>query len=416
MKNYLCIRNEGVCDYQLFTLLGASTARGNDAKIGQFGSGAKHGALTLMRMGVTPVVFLGKDELSYYTEDTTISGNVRKRLGVAYKGKKELQSILLDFGGLDWQDPHMALREYVSNAIDSGDKWAVTLVDDAVGVDGETRVYVPLNANILEYYNNISRYFLQTCDMHTVNYFRNLGGEKARIYRKGVFVGTLNETSVYHYNLPNISVDESRNVKNFEAMRSAGYYFTGEMPVKDMVAALIHGSNETMECGSVFFRTMHGMDSVRQKDIRDSWPKEYVIGCGKDTEHLEQFARNKGLQIIQRSPGFYGYWKQFVPSLDNVTTGVVNGLITRELDGYVQKRVETVISFLTAFGLITIRPKIKCFSDSSTKCFTNEGTIYVNENCDYLTIVETIGHFTGQELGRLTWLKMFERWEHAKAR
>ena len=40
---FLMIANNGVAPVQSFTVLGVSTARGNSDKIGQFGSGAKHG-------------------------------------------------------------------------------------------------------------------------------------------------------------------------------------------------------------------------------------------------------------------------------------------------------------------------------------------------------------------------------------
>ena len=69
MTAYLKIENPGVPPAEAFTLLGASTKRGNDnaATIGKFGSGNKHGVAVLLRNKLPPTVFAGNLKMEFGT-------------------------------------------------------------------------------------------------------------------------------------------------------------------------------------------------------------------------------------------------------------------------------------------------------------------------------------------------------------
>ena len=49
MENYLIIRNKGIIVEEAITLLGASSKRDDDSKIGYFGSGLKYALACFLR-------------------------------------------------------------------------------------------------------------------------------------------------------------------------------------------------------------------------------------------------------------------------------------------------------------------------------------------------------------------------------
>ena len=76
---------------------------------------------------------------------------------------------VLDYGKQDWNEVALALREFVSNAIDRsirevGD-WSTVKIEIVNEVQvraksGYTSVFVPLNAEVLDFYNNLGKWFL----------------------------------------------------------------------------------------------------------------------------------------------------------------------------------------------------------------------------------------------------------------
>ena len=124
---FVCIQNPGVAPVEGFTLLGVSTTRdcGVEGTVGQFGSGNKHAINVLLRAGLKVFVYCGKTRLDFQTRDDEIDdGLVRKPVKrvVCKMGGTSTRTIdlgwVLDFGAIDWTDLGMALREFVSNAID----------------------------------------------------------------------------------------------------------------------------------------------------------------------------------------------------------------------------------------------------------------------------------------------------------
>lgn len=257
MTAYLKIENPGVCPAEGFTLLGASMKGDQSAPgtIGKFGSGNKHSTATLLRADVRPVIFCGQLKLEFFTREQPISDGITttiaKRLFVKYSGKEESgksrssnedMGFTLEYGRYDWTDLAMALREFTSNAIDMAIKWnahhnkevrhpwdgaTVTVVEEnqVRAKSGMTRVFVPLNNDVLNFYNNIGKWFLHFSEPHLLESCllpkrnRNFSDKNcAVIYRRGVLVREINGDvpSVFDYNLNNLAVDESRNVDDYK--------------------------------------------------------------------------------------------------------------------------------------------------------------------------------------------------------
>ncbi len=134
MPAYLKIENIGVCPPEGFTVLGVSLAdtSTNEGVIGHFGSGSKHGVAVLLRNDLAPIVFAGTLKLEFSTRPQVVSDSQASkefgRVVVKYGGTDSMTGanrsstedlgFVLDYGKQDWQEVALALREFVSNAID----------------------------------------------------------------------------------------------------------------------------------------------------------------------------------------------------------------------------------------------------------------------------------------------------------
>lgn len=255
---FLCIQNPGVSCVEGFTLLGVSTTRdcGVEGTIGQFGSGNKHAINVLLRAGLKVVVYCGKTRLDFQTWDDTIDdGLVRKPVKrvMCRMGGTSTRTInlgwVLDFGAIDWTELGMALREFISNAIDrtlreENGQFAPAMLDGRLSAtmvpdekikakDGYTRVYVEVNESVQRYVDELPKRFLHfsTDPSQVKKAFlpkadRNLNGKKtAVIYREGVYVREVTDyedASVFDYNFRagELAIDESRNSSDY-AIRAA---------------------------------------------------------------------------------------------------------------------------------------------------------------------------------------------------
>lgn len=217
---YILIENEGVCPVESFTLLGASTKRGSDA-IGQFGSGTKHGIITLLRMGIEFRIFLGEHELSVTTQVRKLKDKVYNE--VVIDGQP--LGWTTDFGGLDWTDETMAVREFICNAIDEvgWEKTNVASADEPEAIADKTRVYIKMTAKIGGYFTTLSEKFLHVTGKQDQSVIEKEKMSEVKFYRRGVLVGISHNIGKYDYNLY-FKLDESRNIVEGEASRTVVRY------------------------------------------------------------------------------------------------------------------------------------------------------------------------------------------------
>ncbi len=255
----LLIQNPGESPVEGFCLLGVSTTRGCgvDGVIGCFGSGAKFAINVLLRAGLKVIVYSGRTRMEFLTRDDQVNDGLTtktvQRVYVQFSGtstKKVDLGWVLDFGVIDWVKLGMAIREFVSNAIDrtvreeSGQfeaairegRLAVRKVPDTEvrAKSGYTRVFVTTNTEVDCYLDELPKRFLHFSDQPSdvkrqllPKAGRNLieGKHTAMIYREGVFVRELTQQSaesIYDYNFKGheIQIDESRNSSEY-AVRAA---------------------------------------------------------------------------------------------------------------------------------------------------------------------------------------------------
>lgn len=257
MPAFLKIENVGVCPPEAFTVLGVSLAdkSNHQAVIGQFGSGSKHSVAVLLRNELSPVVFSSTLRLEFSTRPQTVTDGLASkdfgRVVVKYGGTDPITGssrsstedlgFVLNYGDKDWTDISLALREFVSNAIDrsireKGD-WStvkIEVVDEAQvrAKSGTTRVFIPLTSKVFEFYENLGKWFLHFSEPESLNKnilpkkSRNLGDRRAAvIYRRGVRVREFESSdveSLFDYNLDELRIDESRKASDWDVRHGAG--------------------------------------------------------------------------------------------------------------------------------------------------------------------------------------------------
>jgi hypothetical protein len=251
MPAFLKIENPGAAPSEGFTVFGVSLAdtSSNAGVIGQFGSGNKHAVAVLLRNELSPVVFAGTMRLEFGTRPQIVSdAQATKefaRVVVKYGGSDPVTGasrsstedlgFVLNYGEKDWDEVALALREFVSNAIDrsirevgnwSGVKIEVVSDSQVRAKAGYTRVFVPLTAEVLQFYNDLGKWFLHFSEPQLLEKAilpknnRNLGNRKAAvIYRRGVRVREFESSdteSLFDYNLDHLRIDESRRASDWD--------------------------------------------------------------------------------------------------------------------------------------------------------------------------------------------------------
>jgi hypothetical protein len=213
---YLMIRNNGLAPIEAFTILGLSTARGEDDKIGQFGSGSKHGILTLMRNNVGFKIFIGEDELVFSTHPASMAGKEYLEVRYTFQGEQHKTGMCLDFGALDWDTVTMSLREFICNALDQGEGIhdCVFMAETTTPHPEETRIYISAESEaVSDYWANIRNNFLHFDGLETQEIITS-NSKTTKFYRRGVYVTeSKSETPpLFTYNFQNGRIDESRNL------------------------------------------------------------------------------------------------------------------------------------------------------------------------------------------------------------
>ena len=240
---YLKISNPGTVPVECFTVLGVSLADTcNDKRlIGKFGSGTKNAIALCLREGLAPTVITGGKRLDFSLSKLTITDGLAEktmdRVAVTVDGQTTPLGMTIDFGKFIWDDVTLALREFVSNAIDYGirsvghwDDVTCDLVKSVEMAEG-THIYVPINDEVLLFWNNIDKWFLHFGDEKLLNetvLVRNgrnhvKGNMGAVIYRRGVYVREIRDSSpaVFDYNIEDIDLDEARKATDWEVQYRA---------------------------------------------------------------------------------------------------------------------------------------------------------------------------------------------------
>lgn len=217
--NYLKITNKGLIEPEDLYLIGSSTKRDDDTKIGMFGSGWKFALAWLMRNDSLPIIMSGQQKIDI-DYNVVLHRNTPVKV-ITIDGR---ETSLTSEMGMKWTG-WMAIREIVSNAIDEGDYKITTVFnpEQFTGEDGGTSIYIPLNSELGSVLMNYDNYFSferkesYSCE-HGRIFFKK-EKSKMTIYRKGIrCYDTMKETKT-DFDFNEIDINESRLTSDYEIKR-----------------------------------------------------------------------------------------------------------------------------------------------------------------------------------------------------
>ncbi len=295
---YLKIENRvnHIPSVELMRMLGATTSRGNEDQIGQFGSGTMHSLAVFANFGILESAKLcnGLDVYTWYLQDHAVKdshGNRSVQSEICMKkqnGGTWNLNTTPDFGAMDWTSLRYAVREIISNAIDgarSFDGTTNSVVIEKIdsdesrmlrAKDGCIRFYIKLTEEIDDYINELHTNFLCLSPGYNpkVKVFQNtdLDQGPARVYRKGVMVGTFGEKSLFHYNIDDIEIKESRNVDSYAAEKACARAIAGSTNPA-IIARFLNAKLTGEQVWEQEFNSWYLNPEYCSEDAQNTWAK-----------------------------------------------------------------------------------------------------------------------------------------------
>ena len=218
MKKYIKIESLGEIDPKSFTLIGASTKRGDEEKIGFFGSGLKYAMAVLLRQRVDFFIFSGVKKIEVETKSEEFRGQTFNQIYI--DGEKTSMTMEM---GIDWK-PWYCIREIFCNAIDEGEhKISVIDENDLVPESNKTTFFIEFTRNFKFLIDNWNLYFTQDRQDLVDSWEGSkiyFGGDEEIIYRRGVqcyfskkeYDFQEVKQSIYHYDIDWAEINESREL------------------------------------------------------------------------------------------------------------------------------------------------------------------------------------------------------------
>ena len=217
---YMEFSNPGEVELNAFKLLGASTKRSQEGKIGFFGTGLKYAIALMLREGINFKAYIGEKEVKLGVRQTDFGGT---KVGViTVNGEKT--SMTTD-AGINWQ-PWFAIREIYSNALDEGG--TMELSDKFHPEAGKTKIYVEMSDKLGDITRDWQSYFTmkresledieikQGSDVFTYRILAKREGQSAfTLFRRGIRVAKAgNVDSLFDYDVSEVKINESRVVEH----------------------------------------------------------------------------------------------------------------------------------------------------------------------------------------------------------
>lgn len=252
MKNYILIQNDGEIETNSFELIGASTKRNDNTKIGFFGSGLKYSIAYLMRNNIHFKIFSGKNEIVFTTKEENFREQTFNRICI--NGNPTSYTTTM---GATWNDDWFILREIYCNALDEVNCQMVKCTNTITAIEGKTRFYLEATEKLTNVIANWDSYFtdertplysIKNC--YTSFLDNKISNQKIDIYnktngsifRKGINVGNL-KNCLYDYSFEELTINEDRTASKLSAI---DYCFSDIMalfPSENYISSILRNVN-----------------------------------------------------------------------------------------------------------------------------------------------------------------------------
>lgn len=213
-KVYIRIKNKGEVDLGAFHLMGVSSKRDEEGKIGFFGSGNKYALAVLLRNNIDFKIFSGARQMEISVKPVMFRNKMYEQIIV-----DGVETSLTTSMGVDWESWY-SIREMYCNAVDEGAE-PLSITKDVVGIEGSTSIYIELTEELGRFFKNIDRYIIMTDEPIEVTYteygkisiYENSEREYV-CYRRGIRITPENERpALFRYDFESIEINESRTFK-----------------------------------------------------------------------------------------------------------------------------------------------------------------------------------------------------------
>src|SRR5690242_3129843 len=258
MKKYILIQNDGEIEGNSFELIGASTKRSDNTKIGFFGSGLKYSIAYMMRNNISFKIFSGMHEITFTTVPAQIKGQQFERICI--NGMPTSFTVSM---GPTWKEDWFVLREIYCNALDEGTCTMVNETEIVQPAEGKTRMFIERTPALEAVCNDWDSYFSEdrepifvadsvyTCYLghedganDTHQQVKVFNKTKGVIFRRGVRVYK-RDSHMYDYGFENVNINEDRTAKHPDgvgyAVRNMFALFSNDAYIKSI---LRYGSDE----------------------------------------------------------------------------------------------------------------------------------------------------------------------------
>lgn len=412
---------------EMLCTIGVSSSRGTE-KIGQFGSGHTFFLALFAREGLLEQtkICAGKDVYTHSLKSKVVKTSagddfvINEIIMKKQNGPSVNLNISDQFGAVDWHGVEMGLREVISNAIDGSlfpSDVKIDIVDEnqCRAKDRTIRVYIPATDEVREYVANIHRHF--PCLSPTYNPDRtiipNRDGGPTLMCRKGVKVGSFGQTSLFHYNIHDLQLKESRVVDSYHAREKAAHAIVhSDVPT---IVTFLHAIDADKDYWEKDLSPYDFGIEYKDETVQKKWTEAYKTVWGNtvlcETPEIAHIVRSKGHQakvfgnfarMIKQIPGV----KQSsqVLTLDEVED---RAIISPTPD--VQTSLDMIWGFLQDNALTNgkDKPFAHCFNEITKQegtrlGFYRDGGVYIHQDianrCPMLTqtmIEEVAHHVTG---------------------
>lgn len=402
--------NENVNVTDMFTL-GVSTSRGDDVKIGQFGSGCLMAALTWLRLfGESPVFFVNGEKITFSSKPVPkADGELFNQVYMHSGTKKGVPiTISLEYGVKDWNDAGMALREWISNALDQGED---IRSEKSVGPANSVRnsktgvtVFVKMNGEVVKYWSKIGENFLHYSERQDVKILSKPQIGPLKVYRRGVLIRSFDtEMSLYDYNL-DFDITENRNGSSDSMLQH----------IMDTLAYNYSSATEDKHRIKILDNVISGEQTIETvfdcwTSIGRSWVKMLMAKGGTYVPVSGENIGKAGSYVVPEK--WYEMIINLCPELDgmiNVSMAEKRGYTTIAATQDVKDNFQRCWDFLDMLGLVndSPKPKLECFKTdpgSIPSCLgfytPASGTISIwnDQRASLQTMLEEVcHHITGE--------------------
>jgi len=279
-KKYILIQNDGEIETNSFELIGASTKRNEEGKIGFFGSGLKYSIAYMMRTGIDFKVYSGLQELSFTTIPETLKDQTFDRICI--NGKPTSYTVTM---GPTWKEDWYVLREVYCNAVDEGSCQMIKEMEVIQPSEGKTRIFIERTDKLDEVVNRWDAFFSDerepifiapntyTCyfghedvtatSRQSIKVFSKTDGV---LFRKGIKVYTKPDL-LFDYGCDSVNINEDRTAKNPSGIHYAFAEMAAMLYDENWVKSILRTSKDKKPCDEYYALTINGSEG----DASDKW-------------------------------------------------------------------------------------------------------------------------------------------------